>query len=107
MVTDYLRNGGSRAETRSAVDKREPAKLLTECPICGEPIVYGKFAWSAADIWHCQDNSHYWIHRAEMHDGAARKFMTEPTTGILCIDEMSVQEYERYLDKLDSVRVVY
>lgn len=97
-VRDYLVAGGERAQ-EYAHSETVCEALLSECPICGRPIVYGKFMWSAGDIWHCEDLSHYWLWRAEQKGGAAREFMCSGRpTGIPGIDGLK-GEYREWLDR--------
>jgi len=101
-VRDYLVAGGERAQEYAHIEG-VCEKLLSGCPVCGSPIVYGKFAWSAGDIWHCEeDSSHYWLWRVELKSGAARKFMCSGRpTGIPGIDSLK----GKYKEWLDAVSV--
>lgn len=95
-VADYIKAGGVLAQNVGAVSESRPERRLTECPICGGSIVYGKYAWSDTSIWHCNDSSHYWLWRAEVvGGGAARKWMTR-------FQDEEVDEYCKFLEEVSG-----
>ena len=77
-VTDYLREGGSRAPVMSEPHPRfrghDDSTPPAACPICGAPVEV-----ISPDFWRCpQDATHYWQWRGERNGGAVRKFLTRP-----------------------------
>lgn len=100
-VIHYLKSGGERAtdSTQENIGSSDRSVVVTRCPVCESDTVYGKYRWSASDIWHCSsDTSHYWLYRSEP---SVRLFMTGGReTGIPAIDEMTILEHEEFIRRM-------